>query len=325
MPRSTIVRAARRGVALLTSSRLRAVVAAAVFLGCTADLADLDGPTQAAVAPDGRVYVADGYFHARVAVFAPDGAFVTAWGERGYGRGQLQTPHGLLVTPDGVVVVADRDNGRLQRFTAAGALIDVISGPQIGRPWSVARAPDGALFVADGGDQRPDAPRAGVVELAPDGRFVRRFGSFGTAPGALSEPHMIAVSAQREVFVAEIGNDRVQRFAPRGGCAPSDPACEYEVVAGWPSLGATPGLEPLSIAVDGDRVYVGHQGDPASVWVLDRATGARTAVIGAGLVERPHGLSVDAAGTLWVVDDRGDRVVHLSADGRVLGTLGAPR
>src|SRR5690606_34253488 len=51
---------------------LLAAGACLLLTACSADPARLDGPTQAIVARDGLVYVADGYFNARVAVFTPD-------------------------------------------------------------------------------------------------------------------------------------------------------------------------------------------------------------------------------------------------------------
>jgi DNA-binding beta-propeller fold protein YncE len=303
--------------------RLALSIGLGLLSACSADPARLDGPTQAIVARDGRVYVADGYFNARIAVFGKDGRFLNEWGSKGFEHGQLQTPHALVEALDGTLVVADRDNGRLQRFTTGGRFVASLRSDELGRPWGVSVAPGGHLFVADGGDQT-EVERAFVVELAVEGTVVRRFGGFGAAAGQLDEPHMLAVAPDREVFVVELGNRRVQRFAPRAGCDPDDVQCEYEAVAGWPMLEATPGLEPLSIALDGDRVYVGHQGDPASIWVLDRTSGVRTDVLAEGAFERPHGLFVESDGTIWVSDDRGDRIVHLGADGRLLGTLGTP-
>jgi glucose/arabinose dehydrogenase len=290
---------------------------------CSADPARLDGPTQAVVARDGRVYVADGYFNARIAVFGKDGRFLNEWGSKGFEHGQLQTPHALVEALDGTLVVADRDNGRLQRFTTGGRFVASLRSAELGRPWGVSVAPGGHYFVADGGDQT-DVERAGIVELDTGGAVLRRFGRFGAGAGELDEPHMLAVAPDREVFVVEIGNQRVQRFAPRAGCDAEDGQCDYEAVAGWPALEATPGLDPLSIALDGDRVYVGHQGEPASLWVLDRVSGVRREVLAEGAFERPHGLFVENDGTLWVSDDRGDRIVHLTADGQTLGSLGAP-
>lgn len=289
-------------------------------MACSAAPELLDGPTQAIVASDGLVYVADGYFHARVAVFTPEGRFVREWGSKGFELGQLQTPHGLTETSAGSLLVADRDNGRLQRFATSGRLLDSWSSELLGRPWSVVHAGDGSSFVADGGDQS-GAGRAGIVELDATGQVVRRFASFGAGSGELNEPHMLAVSSSREVFVVELGNRRVQRFAP-AGCAPAERACAYEPVAGWPALDGT--LDPISIALDGERLYVGHQGDPASIWLLERDSGRLQRVLGEGAFVRPHGLFVATDGTLWVADDRGNRVLHLTADGERLSTIGAP-
>jgi hypothetical protein len=300
-----------------------ATLSCLLLSGCSAAPELLDGPTQAIVASDGLVYVADGYFHARVAAFTQEGRFVRDWGSKGFERGQLQTPHALTEMADGTLVVADRDNARLQRFTTGGRLSSSRSSEALGRPWSVVHAGDGSLFVADGGDQRPDAERAGIVELDAREQIVRRFATFGHGAGELDEPHMLAVSASRDVFVVELGNRRVQRFSP-ADCEPSDPACAYQAVTGWPALESTPGLDPISVALDGERLYVGHQGDPPSIWVLEQATGRREAVLGEGAFARPHGLFVAPDSTLWVADDRGNQVVHLSVDGARLGAIGAP-
>jgi DNA-binding beta-propeller fold protein YncE len=309
---------------IVVSMCRRAALASASMLlaGCSAAPELLDGPTHAIVASDGLVYVTDGYFHARVAVFRPEGQFVRDWGSKGFELGQLQTPHALVEASEGTLVIADRDNGRLQSFTTGGQLVDSLRSAALGRPWSVAKAADGTLFVADGGDQREDAERAGIVQLGAGNQVVRRFGSFGHAPGELDEPHMLAASRSREVFVVDLGNRRLQRFAP-ARCEAAG-ACDYEPVVGWPALADTPGLDPLSVAVDEERVYVGHQGDPSSIWVLEQASGRLEAVIGEGVFQRPHGLFIDLDGTLWVADDKGNQVVHLTAEGHRLVTIGSP-
>ncbi|HKO48473.1 MAG TPA: hypothetical protein VJV79_12160 [Polyangiaceae bacterium] len=301
--------------------RCRLAALCLLLSACSGDPASLDGPTQAIVARDGLVYVTDGYFHARIAVFTPEGRFVRAWGSKGFELGQMQTPHGIVQTPDETLLVADRDNGRLQWFTTSGAFVKSVRSDELGRPWSVAQLEDGTLFAADGGDQRPEAERAGIVQLDASGSIIQRFGHFGTGQGELDEPHMLAVSESAEVFVAELGTHRLQRFSPRADCDEAGQACDYEVSLDWPALDR-PGLTPLSIAVDEDHVYVGHQGQPPSIWVLDRTTGNFQTTLAEGAFERPHGLFIAEDRTLWVADDYGDQVVHLAADGSVLGTLG---
>jgi glucose/arabinose dehydrogenase len=58
--------------------------------------------------------------------------------------------------------------------------------------------------------------------------------------------------------------------------------------------------------------------------VLERESGRLETILAEGAFERPHGLFAAEDGTLWVADDRGNKVVHLGADGHVLGMLGAP-
>ena len=113
----------------------------------------------------------------------------------------------------------------------------------------------------------------------------------------------------------------MQRFTRDADCGEAGAACNYTATNGWPALDV-PGLDPLSIAVSGDHVYVGHQ--VPSIWVLERESGHVQTMLGEGAFERPHGLFVADDGTLWVADDHGNKVVHLDADGHVIGTLGEP-
>lgn len=85
-------------------------------------------PTGIAVGPDGRIYVADGYGRQWIHVFAPDRTYLTSFGGPGTEPGRFQTCHGLAIDSRGetpVLLVCDRENRRLQRFSLDGAFIDV--------------------------------------------------------------------------------------------------------------------------------------------------------------------------------------------------------
>ena len=88
-------------------------------------------PTNIAIAPNGDVYVGDGYGSYFVNQYSGKGEYIRTFGGRGSEAGQLREPHGIWVDERGpapVLVVADRRNNRLQRFTLEGKPIDFIEG-----------------------------------------------------------------------------------------------------------------------------------------------------------------------------------------------------
>lgn len=87
--------------------------------------APFNHPCDVAVANDGRIFVADGYGNACIHRFAADGSFEHSWGALGRELGQFMAPHAIWVDAQHCVLVADRENGRIQRFTTDGELIDV--------------------------------------------------------------------------------------------------------------------------------------------------------------------------------------------------------
>lgn len=88
-------------------------------------------PTNVAIAPNGDIYVGDGYGSSYINQYNQKAQFIRTFGGLGKDAGQLDCPHGLWVdtrTEPAVLVVADRSNERLQRFTLDGKHIDFILG-----------------------------------------------------------------------------------------------------------------------------------------------------------------------------------------------------
>lgn len=88
-------------------------------------------PTNVAIAPNGDIYVGDGYGSSYVNQYNSKAEYIRTFGGRGSSAGQLAEPHGIWVdTRAGapVLVVADRRNNRLQRFTMDGTHIDFVPG-----------------------------------------------------------------------------------------------------------------------------------------------------------------------------------------------------
>jgi DNA-binding beta-propeller fold protein YncE len=88
-------------------------------------------PTDVSVAPDGSVFVADGYGSSWVHKFDSEGKYLLSIGGPGKEPGKFQTPHGIYVDDRGeetVLLVADRQNGRLQVFDLDGNFKRVVDG-----------------------------------------------------------------------------------------------------------------------------------------------------------------------------------------------------
>ena len=101
---------------------------------------EFECPYGVAVSPDGHhLYVSDCNNH-RVQVFTLEGQYV-----RDFGTGQLKGPHGLTVTSDGSVLVADRGNNRIAVFDKKGELVHSIA---VEDPTSLATDSRGDLLVA---------------------------------------------------------------------------------------------------------------------------------------------------------------------------------
>jgi len=87
-------------------------------------------PTAVTVAPDGSIYVADGYGQNWIHQYRADRSYVRSFGGKGQAPGQFQTCHGLRVdtrTSPPTLIVCDRENRRLQRFSLQGKFIEILA------------------------------------------------------------------------------------------------------------------------------------------------------------------------------------------------------
>ena len=166
-------------------------------------------PTNVAIAPNGDVYVGDGYGSSFINRYDASGTFIRTFAGKGREAGLVDCPHGMIVdsrSGTSSLLVADRSNRRLQRFSLDGKSLSI--DPGFAAPCHFSEhnglmvVPD--LFakvvvidkrnsvVAELGDNGPDswkALRSGPREGFPVGKFVC--------------PHGAAFDHHGNIFVVE--------------------------------------------------------------------------------------------------------------------------
>lgn len=106
--------------------------------------------------PGGRLFIADGYANGRVVEYAADGRKVREWGSLGTGPGQMRVVHSIVVAPEGVIYVADRENGRVHRFDLDGKLLGTWTG--FGKTFSLALDGDAIWLTSQPRNEANFAP-----------------------------------------------------------------------------------------------------------------------------------------------------------------------
>jgi len=153
-------------------------------------------PTAAKVAPNGDIFVTDGYGNSQVHRFSPDGKLILSWGVPGTGPGEFTTPHDVDFGVDGSVIVCDRENNRLQFFDIEGNFLREVG--DLFHPMDVHVDAEGMILVTD------QIPRLSMY--SPDGELV------GRCRPALYGGHGMALDSAGNIYLAEIRVNRVSRL-----------------------------------------------------------------------------------------------------------------
>ena len=161
-------------------------------------------PTDLAIAPDGCLFVSDGYGNAKVHKFSPDGVLLRSWGEPGTGPGQFDLVHDVWVDSGYLVYVCDRSNNRIQIFDGDGNY--VTEWTDLLQPDFVWFDPDETVFVSEIEHR--------VSVLSRDGRLLSRWGEKGDGPGQFPGfPHAIWGDSRGDLYVGEVGvNGSLTKF-----------------------------------------------------------------------------------------------------------------
>jgi hypothetical protein len=126
--------------------------------------------------------------------------------------------HGVVVSNDNIVYVADRTNRRVQLFTPEGKYLRQMfvnrAGPAAESVCGFAFSPDKDqhfLYIADFGNSHIVVVDRKKLEV------LYQFGKRGAAPGDFQGVHHIAVDSKGNLYAAEVApGARIQRFVFKG-------------------------------------------------------------------------------------------------------------
>lgn len=162
-------------------------------------------PTDVGFDSSGMMYLTDGYGNARVHKYTGDGELVKSWGTKGTGPGEFDLPHCVRVDKHDRLLVADRENNRIQFFDTDGNYLHEWSG--LHHPDTI-YIDDEIVYIAEL-DQR-------LSIWTLDGEKLTEWGGGepSTKPGEFVKcPHGIWLDSDKSIYVSEVQADaRLQKF-----------------------------------------------------------------------------------------------------------------
>ncbi len=250
-------------------------------------------------------------------------AALQVWGSEGSTEGRFLNPRAIAISPQGQVYVADSGNHRIQVFDQNGNFLKAWGGVEgtnpgeLTEPWGIAISEDGRVYVADTWNHR-------IQVFDEDGNFITEFGTYANTngaadvgPGDFWGPRGIVIDKAGNVYVADTGNKRIQKFTPDG---------EYSGV--WGGGGVVPGRfeEPVDVAIDGNgNLYVTdtwnhriQKFDPDFNFITEWP------VVGwesEDVVNKPF-IAIDSQNRVYISDPQNYRIIVYDENGELLSTFG---
>ena len=311
-------------------------------------LPSFNNPSGVAVDASGNVYVAD-YGNNLIRKIAPGGMVTTfaGSGNAGYidGTGTLASftqPTGLTIDPSGNLFVADAGDNLVREITPAGVVTTIAGSDTTGSvnavgvassffdPLGVAVDAHDNIYVADAGNN--------LIRLIGQGAQVSTFaGTLNTGTtttlSAFNNPSGVAVDGTGNVFVANYLDNDIMKISPSGVVSTYAGIDTLRGANNGPVASAT-FYFPNSVAVDAaDNVYVAdgvnnliRKITPDGTVSTLAGSGLPGAVDSTGTkasFNYPAGLTVDAAGNVYVADSNNNLIRKITPAGVVTTIAGS--
>jgi sugar lactone lactonase YvrE len=297
--------------------------------GSQASFARFHDPKDAAIDSSGSLYISDSTNN-RIRKITPGGmvSTVAGTGTEGFsGDGgpatlaMLNNPFGLALDSEDNLYIADFYNSRVRKVTPAGIISTVAGngtagfggdgGPavsaNISYPYNIAVDAAGSLYIADAGNNRiRKVDSAGIITTVA-GNGTSGFSGDGSqaASAQLKSPEDVAVDGAGNLYIADRGNSRIRKVTPDGVISTLSLASPTGL-----TVDATGNVYTLDWTVSNLRKVT-----PAGVWswILGSPSGIQGfsgdgGLTSAAQVYSPRGITVDAAGNLYIADTWNQRI-----------------
>jgi len=310
--------------------------------GGSALRAAFDGPSGVALDNAHNLYIASGSGHV-VRMVSAAGVVTTyagtgVSGSSGDGgpanQAQLHSPASIATDPSGNLYVADPADNRIRRIAADGTISTFAGtglqgfagdgGPatsaQLSSPSAVAVDPNGAVVIADTGNNRVRRVTSDGIISTIAGNGTAGFSGDGGAAylAELNGPDSVAVGADGTIYAADEGNQRVRRITPDG------------IISSLMSGNLIPltFVSPVRLAVDANQQLFVSDSSSAGIQAMGAACQLNS-VAGTGApgfsgdggqatqaqVNGPSALAPDPSGDVYFADTNNNRVRRLYQGG----------
>jgi DNA-binding beta-propeller fold protein YncE len=254
-----------------------------------------------------------------VVEFDAAGNTVQGWGEASQGVENFpRNPHGIFVDHNGSVWIGTYMHHRVQKFTRDGKLVMTIGTYEktggsndttlLGGPAGIWVDPKtNEAFIADGYRNR----RVIVFDGAT-GKYLRHWGAYGEVPDDTQKPannpevpnkqfatvHGITGSRDGMIYVADRRGNRIQVFDQKGKFL------KEKIIAPRTLSSGSAFVPVLSPDAQQTWLYMAD-GTNHKIWILRRSDLEIVGEFGRGgrqlgQMLRPHGMSVDSKGNLYI-------------------------
>jgi sugar lactone lactonase YvrE len=228
-------------------------------------------------------------------------------------EGVLRFPEAVAVDPQGDVYVADQLTYVVQKFSASGVFENEWGSyggghGQFGPIGGIATDAAGNVYVVDSSHNRIEKFNSGGEFITAWGHHGSELGafSFGSSQNYTQPPGGGIAVGGNYVYVADSGNNRIERFNLEGG----EPMQWGERGSGLGQFSYPRGVaanESEVIVSDDDNHRIEKFSPEGAFQAAAGAYGT-----GPGQFGYPYGVALDAAGNIYVADDINHRVVKLS-------------